>query len=96
MGLVRGFVFFLLLLAGIGFAILNDQAVSLKYYFGWTSPSLPLFLWAFLFLLVGLILSWLWSSLSKLALRSRVRQMKKIVIELEEKKDRRKMERRPV
>ncbi len=95
MGLVRGFVFFFLLLAGIGFAILNDQAVSLKYYFGWASPSLPLFLWAFLFLLIGLILSWLWSSLAKIALRARVRQMKKVVIELEDKKDRIKMERGP-
>lgn len=86
MGLIRGTIFFLLLLAGIGFAILNDQSISLKYYFGWASPPLPLFLWAFLFLLLGLIISGIWAFLSRLRLHSRIRQRKRAVAELEEQR----------
>ncbi len=93
MGLIRGTIFFLLLLAGIGFAILNDQSISLKYYFDWASPPLPLFLWAFLFLLLGLIISGIWAFLSKLRLSSRIRQRKKTIAELEEKRSRLKEER---
>jgi uncharacterized integral membrane protein len=93
MGLIRGTIFFLLLLAGIGFAILNDQSISLKYYFGWVSPPLPFFLWAFLFLLLGLIISGIWAFLSKLRLYSRIRQRKKTITELEQKRSRLKEER---
>ena len=93
MGLIRGTVFFLLLLAGIGFAILNDQSISLKYYFGWATPPLPLFLWAFLFLLLGLIISGIWTFLSKIRLHSRIRQRKRAVAELEEKRSQFKEER---
>jgi uncharacterized integral membrane protein len=93
MGLIRGTIFFLLLLAGIGFAILNDQSISLKYYFGWVSPPIPLFLWAFLFLLLGFIISGIWAFLSKLRLYSRIRQRKKTITELEEKRSRLKEER---
>jgi len=88
MGLIRGAIFFLLLLAGIGFAVLNDQPVSLRYHFGWVSPPLPLFLWAFLFLLLGLVLSSLWALLSKFALRSKVRQRKRTLLDLEERRAR--------
>lgn len=93
MGLIRGIFFFLLLLAGIGFAILNDQSISLKYYFGWASPPLPLFLWAFLFLLLGLIISGVWSFLSKMRLNSRIRQRKRAITELEQKQSQLKEER---
>ncbi len=92
MGLIRGIFFFLLLLAGIGFAILNDQSISLKYYFGWASPPLPLFLWAFLFLLLGLIISGIWAFLSKLRLNSRIRQRKRAIAELGQKRIRLKEE----
>jgi uncharacterized integral membrane protein len=92
MGLIRGAIFFLLLLAGIGFAILNDQPVALRYYFGWASPPLPLFLWAFLFLLLGLILSSIWAFLSKIGLRARIRQRKKSLIDLEQRQARMKEE----
>ncbi len=87
MGLIRGTIFFLLLLAGIGFALLNEQPYSLKYYFGLVSPPLPLFLWAFLFLLLGLLLSALWAAVSRLSLHSTIRQRKKTVAELEQKRD---------
>ena len=81
MGLIRGVIFFILLLAGIGFAVLNDQPVSLRYHFDWVSPPLPLFLWAFLFLLLGLILSSIWALLSKFALRSKIRQRKRMLLD---------------
>jgi uncharacterized integral membrane protein len=88
MGFMRGVILLILLLAGIAFAVLNDQPVSLRYYFGWVSPPLPLFLWAFLFLLFGLILSGVWSFFSKWGLRSRIRQRRKILEEMEEEKKR--------
>ncbi len=88
MGLVRGIVFFLLLLAGIGFAIQNDLPVSLKYYFDWVTPPLPLFLWAFLFLFLGLLLSAVWAFLSKIALHSRIRLSRRSIAELERERDR--------
>lgn len=88
MGLVKGIIFFILLLAGIGFAIQNDQPISLKYYLGWFSPPLPLFLWAFLFLLLGLILSGLWAFLSKLGLHSRIRKQRRALAELEQRRNR--------
>ena len=88
MGLVRGIVFFLLLLVGIGFAILNDQPVSLKYYFAWLTPPLPVFLWAFLFLLLGLILSAVWAFFSKIGLHSRIRLRRRSLAELERERDR--------
>jgi len=93
MGLIRGTIFFLLLLAGIGFAILNDQSISLRYYFGWSTPPLPLFLWAFFFLLLGLIISGIWAFLSKLRLHSRIRQRKRAIAQLEEKPSQLKEER---
>jgi uncharacterized integral membrane protein len=88
MGLIRGAVFFLLLLVGIGFAILNEQPVSLKYYFCWASPPLPLFLWALLFLLLGLILSAGWAFFSKIGLHSRIRLRRRSLAELERERDR--------
>jgi uncharacterized integral membrane protein len=88
MSLIRGAIFFFLLLAGIAFAVLNDQPVSLRYYFGWVSPPLPLFLWAFLFLLLGLVLSSIWAFVSKMSLRSKIRQRKRTLAELEQKQAR--------
>ncbi len=88
MGLVRGILFFVLLLVGIGFAILNDQPVSLKYYFGWATLPLPLFLWAFLFLLLGLTLSAVWAFFSKIGLHSRIRLRRRSLADLEREVER--------
>lgn len=75
----------LVLAAAVGFAIQNDQPVSLKYYFGWESISIPLFLWAFFSIFIGLILSGLLGSLSKMNLHSQIRQQKKRIAELEKR-----------
>jgi len=88
MGLARGIIFFLLLVLGIGFAILNDGPISLKYYFSLETPPLPLFLWALLFLLLGLILSGLWSFFSKIGLHSRIRQSQRAIAGLERERNR--------
>jgi uncharacterized integral membrane protein len=88
MRLIRGIVFFLLLIFGIGFAIQNDQPVSLKYYFNLVTPPLPLFLWAFLFILLGLILSALWALASRIGLYSRIRLDRRTIEELERERDR--------
>ena len=79
-------IFLLLFAAAIGFALQNDQPVSLRYYFGWESLSLPLFLWAFLSFLIGLIISGLISAFSKINLRSRIRLQKKRIAELARKR----------
>jgi uncharacterized integral membrane protein len=88
MGLIRGIVFFILLIVGIGFAIQNDQPVSLKYYFDLVTPPLPLFLWAFLFVLLGLILSAVWAFISRVGLHSRIRLHRRSIEELERERDR--------
>ena len=88
MGLVRGIIFFLLLLVGIGFAIQNEQPVSLKYYFGWVSPPLPLFLWVFLLLFLGLLLSAGLAFFTKIALHSRIRLRRRSLADLERERDR--------
>jgi len=88
MGLFRGIVFLILLIVGIGFAIQNDQPVSLKYYFGLITPPLPLFLWAFLFVLLGLILSAVWAFISRIGLHSRIRLHRRSIEELERERDR--------
>ncbi|MCX5915592.1 MAG: LapA family protein [Deltaproteobacteria bacterium] len=88
MGLFRGIVFLILLIVGIGFAIQNDQPVSLKYYFGLVTPPLPLFLWAFLFVLLGLILSAVWAFISRIGLHSRIRLHRRSIEELERERDR--------
>jgi uncharacterized integral membrane protein len=76
-------IFLFVLAAGIGFALQNDRPVSLRYYFGWESISLPLFLWAFLSFLIGLIISGLISAFSNINLHSRIRLQKKRIAELE-------------
>ena len=87
MGFIRGVIFLLVLVGGIGFAVLNDQAVSLRYHFGWESPPLPLFLWAFLFLLGGLIVAAIWALLSQWGLQSRIRRASKAIARLEKERD---------
>ncbi len=83
MSILKVVLFILFLAAGIGFAIQNDQPVSLQYYFGWASTPLPLFLWAFLSLLAGLAISGVIATLSKFSLRSKNRQLKRKIAELE-------------
>ncbi len=86
MSILKWAFFLLILLAAISFAIQNDQLVSLRYCFGWESLPLPLYLWAFLSVLIGLIFSGLMTSLSKISLLSQIRQQKKALVELEKKR----------
>jgi uncharacterized integral membrane protein len=86
MGILKGIFYLLLLAAAIGFALHNDQAIALSYYFGWVSLPLPLFLWGFLFFFAGLLVSGVIAFLSKLGLRSRLRQQKKLIADLERRR----------
>jgi uncharacterized integral membrane protein len=87
MSILKWTFLLLILIAAISFAIQNDSLVSLKYYFGWESLPLPLYLWAFLSFFIGLILSGLMTSLSKISLLSHIRQQKKAIDELERKRN---------
>lgn len=87
MGILKGIVVIVLLAAGIGFAVNNDEAVSLRYHFGLESQPLPLFLWSFLFLLAGVILSGIVAFFSKIGLQARVRRFKKNLADLEKKRN---------
>jgi len=87
MNILKWVFFLLILAAAISFAIQNDPLVSLRYYFGWESLPLPLYLWAFLSFFIGLIISGLMTSLSKINLHSQIRQQKKAVVELEKKRN---------
>ena len=80
-------IFLSILAAAIAFALQNDQPVPLRYYFGWETIPLPLFLWTFLSLFIGLIIAGLMSALSKINLHSQIRQQKKVIAELERKRD---------
>ena len=86
MNILKGIFYLLLLGVAIGFAIHNDHLVSLHYYFGWVSLPLPIFLWAFLFFLAGLLISGGIANISKLSLRSRIRHQKKAIAALEQKR----------
>jgi len=87
MSILKWAFFLFILLAAVSFAMENDQPVSLRYYFGWESLPLPLYLWAFLSFFIGLILSGLMNSLSKIGLLSQIRQQKKALVELEKKRN---------
>ena len=76
-----------LLAAAVGFAVQNLQPVALRYYFGWVSVSLPLFLWGFLFFLIGLILAGLVGFSTKLRLLTKIRQGKKTIADLERRRN---------
>jgi len=80
-------IFLFILAAAIGFALQNDQSISLRYYFGWESLPLPIFLWAFFSFFIGLIISGLMSAFSKINLHSRIRLQKKRIAELERKRN---------
>jgi uncharacterized integral membrane protein len=87
MAILKGIIFILILAASIGFAVHNDQGVSLKYYFGVESLPLPLFIWVFLFFSVGLILSGIVALFSRIAMQAKIRQLKRSIVELEKKRN---------
>lgn len=86
MGFLKGIIFLSLLTLAIGFALFNDEPVSLRYYFGWESIPLPLFLWAFLALVIGLVISGLYALIAKMSTRSQIRQMKRLITQMEKKR----------
>jgi uncharacterized integral membrane protein len=87
MGILKGILFILILAAAIGFAVYNDQAVSLRYYFELESLPLPLFLWTFLFFSVGLILSGIVAFFSRMAMQAKIRHLKRNIGDLERKRN---------
>lgn len=82
MSLLQGMLLILLLAGAIGFALYNEQAVALRFPFGWTAGPLPLFLWAFLAFALGLVLSGVRGLWAGMRLKSRARRLKKRVEEL--------------
>ncbi len=86
MSFLKGIIFLCLLTLAIGFALFNDQPVSLRYYFGWESIPLPLFLWAFLALLIGLIVGGGYALITKISVRAQLRQMKRLIREMEKRR----------
>jgi len=86
MGFLKGILFLFFAAFAIGFAVQNDAPVSLKFYFGWETILLPIFLWAFLSFFLGLVLSGILTAFSKIALRTRIRQQSKALVELERKR----------
>jgi uncharacterized integral membrane protein len=87
MAILKGIIFILILAASIGFAVHNDQGVSLRYYFGVESLPLPLFIWVFLFFSAGLILSGIVALFSRIAMQAKIRQLKRSIVELEKKRN---------
>ena len=83
MGIFKAIIFLLLLAASIGFAVHNDEPVSLRHYFGLESMPLPLFLWAFLFLFIGIVLAGISAFVIQIGWQARIRQLRKTVADLE-------------
>jgi len=83
MGILKAIIFLLLLAASIGFAVHNDEPVSLRHYFGLESMPLPLFLWAFLFLFIGIVLAGISAFVIQIGWQARIRQLRKTVADLE-------------
>lgn len=92
MGILKSILFILLMAACIGFAVHNDGPVSLRWYFNLESMPLPLFLWGFLFLFIGIVLAGIAAFLIQLGWQARIRQMKKTVADLEQIRNQRKSE----
>jgi uncharacterized integral membrane protein len=86
MNVLKGLFYVFLLALAIGFAIYNDQPVQLQYYLGWATIPLPIFLWAFLSFLIGLVISGILAAFSKVSLQTRIRQQKRMIAELEQKR----------
>lgn len=87
MGILKGVLFILILAASIGFAVHNDRVVSLRYYFGLESVPLPLFLWGFLFIFGGIVVSGIGAWLAQIGLKARVRHLKKTAADLEKRRN---------
>jgi len=87
MGILKAIIFILLMAASIGFAVHNDAAVSLRWYFNLESVPLPLFLWAFLFLFVGIVLSGIAAFLVQIGWQARIRHLRKTVADLEKNRN---------
>jgi uncharacterized integral membrane protein len=83
MGIIKAIIFLLLLAASIGFAVHNDEAVSLRYYFDLESIPLPLFLWAFLFLFIGIVLAGISAFFIQIGWQARIRHLRKTAADLE-------------
>ncbi len=95
MGFLKGVLLLIFAAAAVGFAVHNDSPASLKYYFGWETILLPIYLWAFLSFFLGLIVSGVVTAFSRIALHSRIRQQSKAIVELERKRTELKLGRRP-
>ncbi len=87
MGILKGVLVIVILAAAIGFAVRNDEAVSLRYYFGFESQPLPLFLWAFLFLLAGVVFAGIFAFFLKIGVQAKLHRLKKTLVDLEKKRN---------
>lgn len=84
--LIKTVAITLLFIVGITFAMKNNHEVTLRYYFGWESPPMPVFLLAVFSVLLGVLLAGFgflmdqWSL--KKALREKARQIQALEGEL--------------
>jgi uncharacterized integral membrane protein len=83
MMILRGLFVLFLTGGAIGFALYNDQAISMHYYFDWVSIPLPLFLWFFLAFWVGLLIASVIGSVNKFSLQARLRHQRALLAQLE-------------
>ncbi len=86
MGILKGVLIIVILAAAIGFAVSNDEAVSLRY-FGFESQPLPIFLWSFLFLLAGVVFAGIFAFFLKIGVQAKLHRLKKTLVDLEKKRN---------
>jgi uncharacterized integral membrane protein len=72
--LLKTVLLLLLFIAGITFAVENTQPFVLRYYFGFESPPIPLFLLVLVSVLLGVLLAGLGFLFDEWSMRRTLRQ----------------------
>jgi uncharacterized integral membrane protein len=75
--------FTLLFILGITFSMQNADPIVLRYYFGWETPPLPLFLLVMFSILFGVVLAGAGFLIDQWALRRALREKDRQVASLE-------------
>ena len=87
MRLLKTIFMTLLFILAITFAMKNQEAVSLQYYFTRELWTVPLFVLVFVSVLVGVLIAGLGSFLSGVKLKQEIRRKQKTILELQKEVD---------
>lgn len=84
MTLTKIFLFILLIILGATFCSLNRQEIVLRYFFGWSTGSFPLFFLIIIFLLTGSVIGLSIGWGERRRLRGEAKKLQERIKELEQ------------